>query len=83
MPVVSEQHRSASSQQKWDPELVQRQTVERLMGEFGGLFSHETITLQVAEALEHFEGVKIKDFVPIFVERNTQERLRGLLQGRD
>lgn len=67
-------------EQKWDPELVRRQTVERLTGEFSGALPVETIAYHVVEATHHFEGVKIKDFVPIFVQRNAQERLRGLLR---
>ena len=83
MQTIGEQDRSANGEHQWNPEQVQRQAVERLTSEFSGLIPAETINHHVAEALQHFEGVKIKDFVPIFVQRNAQERLRSLLQAPD
>jgi hypothetical protein len=83
MQTVGEHDRSTIGEQKWDPELVRRQTVERLTGEFGGALAVETITRHVTEALQSFEGANIKDFVPIFVQRNAHERLRRLLQQGD
>jgi arsenate reductase (thioredoxin) len=51
-----------------------------LESEFAGVFSGETIERYMAESLEHLEGVRFKDFVPLFVHRFARERLRALGQ---
>jgi arsenate reductase (thioredoxin) len=51
-----------------------------LESEFAGVFSPETIERYMAESLEHLEGARFKDFVPLFVHRFARERLRALGQ---
>ena len=51
-----------------------------LESEFAGVFSGETIERYMAESLEHLEGARFKDFVPLFVHRFARERLRALGQ---
>ena len=51
-----------------------------LESEFAGVFSRETIERYMAESLEHLEGARFKDFVPLFVHRFARERLRALGQ---
>ena len=48
-----------------------------LQSEFAGVFSGETIERYMAESLEHLEGARFKDFVPLFVHRFARERLRA------
>jgi arsenate reductase len=54
--------------------------VERLRDEFRGIFSYATIQRYVDEAIVSLAGSKIKDFVPMFVNRFARERLRALAQ---
>jgi arsenate reductase (thioredoxin) len=51
-----------------------------LESEFAEVFSPETIERYMAESLEHLEGARFKDFVPLFVHRFARERLRALGQ---
>jgi arsenate reductase len=51
-----------------------------LKSEFAGVFSPQTIERYMAESLEHLEGARFKDFVPLFVHRFARERLRALGQ---
>ncbi len=51
-----------------------------LESDFAGVFSGETIERYMAESLEHLEGARFKDFVPLFVHRFARERLRALGQ---
>jgi arsenate reductase (thioredoxin) len=52
----------------------------RVKDEFEGVFAVETIERFLTESRHHFEGVPIKDFVPVMVERFARERLRALGQ---
>lgn len=54
--------------------------VARLREEFRGIFSPETIQRFVDEAVASLSGARIKDFVPLFVNRFARERLRALAQ---
>ena len=51
-----------------------------LESEFAGVFSPQTIERYMAESLEHLEGARFKDFIPLFVHRFARERLRALGQ---
>jgi arsenate reductase len=54
---------------------------ERLVAEFEGIFSPETVTECLDEsALALSEGTRIQLHVPIFAERFTRERLRAVAQ---
>jgi protein-tyrosine-phosphatase len=55
-----------------------------LADEFAGVFSRETIARYVDESIRDLSGARITDFVPLFVERFTRERLRALahIEGR-
>jgi arsenate reductase len=57
-----------------------RRGIERLRDEFRGIFSHETIQRFVDEAIASLADARVKDFVPLFVNRFARERLRALAQ---
>jgi arsenate reductase len=57
-----------------------RRGIERLRDEFRGIFSHETIQRLVDEAIASLADARVKDFVPLFVNRFARERLRALAQ---
>ena len=59
--------------------LIQRASA-RLIDEFRGTFNEATIERYVRESLTALEGSRVVDFVPIFVDRFTRERLRALAQ---
>lgn len=48
---------------------------EQLLQEFEGRVSPRVIQESLEESLEAYEGVPIRDFVPLFVYRETRERL--------
>jgi protein-tyrosine-phosphatase len=54
--------------------------VERLVDEFRGVFSRETIQRFVADSLEGLPAARISDFVPVLVHRFARERLQALGQ---
>jgi protein-tyrosine-phosphatase len=54
--------------------------VERLVDEFRGVFSRETIERFVQESLEQLPAARISDFVPVLVHRFARERLHALGQ---
>jgi arsenate reductase (thioredoxin) len=56
--------------------------VARLRDEFRGIFAYETIQRFVDEAIASLRGARIKDFVPLFVNRFARERLRALAQAQ-
>jgi protein-tyrosine-phosphatase len=51
---------------------------ELLRIEFTGVFAEETIQRFMADSYETLSGARIKDYVPLFVERFTRQRLRAL-----
>jgi arsenate reductase (thioredoxin) len=57
-----------------------QKSVARLREEFRGIFSQQTIQLFVDESIAALAGSRIKDFVPLFVNRFARERLRALAQ---
>jgi protein-tyrosine-phosphatase len=52
--------------------------IERLSEEFAGTFSQETVDRYVRESITALSGARVKDYIPIFVDRFTRERLRAL-----
>lgn len=56
-----------------------RGATERLSSEFAGYFSSELIEKYASESFETLKDAPIPDFVPLFVERSTRERLREAL----
>ena len=54
--------------------------IEGLSQEFRGEFSLETIERYVSESIERMQGVRLTDFLPLFVHRFARERLRALAQ---
>jgi arsenate reductase (thioredoxin) len=54
--------------------------LDRLRGEFAGIFSSETIERFMAESLDALRSTRITDYVPLFVHRFARERLRALGQ---
>jgi arsenate reductase (thioredoxin) len=57
-----------------------KRSVEVLAEEFAGIFSPETVQAYVEESLDEFGGARLKDFVPLMVERFSRQRLRALAQ---
>ncbi len=57
-----------------------RKGIERLREEFRGIFSHATIQRFVDEAIASLSAARIKDYVPLFVNRFARERLLALAQ---
>ena len=57
-----------------------RKGIDRLREEFRGIFSHETIQRFVDESIASLAGARVKDFVPLFVNRFARERLQALAQ---
>jgi len=55
-----------------------RSVAERLGSEFDGVFAKETIQRFMADSYEALSGARVKGFIPLFVERFTRQRLRGL-----
>jgi arsenate reductase len=52
----------------------------RVTEEFEGVFSQETIDRFMSESIEQYENSRVKNFVPVMVERLARERLRALAQ---
>jgi len=52
----------------------------RVMDEFGGTFARGTVERFLEESKDTFQDVRVKNFVPIMVEKFTRERLRALGQ---
>jgi hypothetical protein len=50
----------------------------RLAEEFAGTASPETVQRVVDENVAYFSKARVQNFVPIFVERFTRQRLRAL-----
>ena len=65
-------------------DLITQGRLERGLGglreEFAGTFSAEAVERYMAESFEALGGARLKDFVPLFVQRFARERLRALGQ---
>src|SRR6476469_1035379 len=72
----------AMADQPFDPATQNfiRRGLERLREEFRGIFSAETIQRFVDEAMVSLSGARLKQFVPLFVNRFARERLQALAQ---
>jgi arsenate reductase len=55
-------------------------SILRLTHEFRGIYSRETIERYVDESIDRLSGARVADFLPLFVERFSRERLRALAQ---
>ena len=66
--------------QNLEREFLLRREIAHLTDEFKGTFGPETVERFVRESLEDLEGVRVKEFIPIFVRRFSRERLRALAQ---
>ena len=51
---------------------------DRLHADFSEIFASETIQRFMAESWESLSGAKVANFIPLFVERFTRQRLRAL-----
>jgi arsenate reductase (thioredoxin) len=56
--------------------------IEALHQEFRGIYSLETIERFVDESIDRLSGVRVVDFIPLFVHRFARERLRALAQAQ-
>ena len=56
----------------WDKEG----TVEQIWKDMDGMFARVTIEQVASEVALRFEAARIKTFIPIFVRRETVERLK-------
>lgn len=68
--------------QNLEREFLLRREIAHLTAEFKGTFGPETVERFVRESLDDLEGVRIKDFIPIFVRRFSRERLVALAQAQ-
>jgi protein-tyrosine-phosphatase len=61
-----------------------RHVSDRLHEDFSGIFASETIQRFMAESWESLAGSKVANYIPLFVERFTRQRLRALarVEGR-
>jgi arsenate reductase len=57
-----------------------RQAAERLVEEFAGVFSKETIERYMAESVDLLGNARVSTFVPALAHRFARERLRALGQ---
>ncbi len=55
-----------------------RSVADRLHADFSGIFAEETIQRFMAESWESLSGYNVAQFIPLFVERFTRQRLRAL-----
>jgi protein-tyrosine-phosphatase len=55
-------------------------SILRLVREFRGIYGRETIERYVDESISRLSGARLTDFLPVFVERFSRERLRALAQ---
>ena len=70
--------------QALDPVTQQHidQAAERLVGEFAGVFSQDTIARYMTESQDLLGDAKINVFVPVLAHRFARERLRALAQAQ-
>jgi len=54
--------------------------IEALSDEFQGIYGRETVERFVHESLESLQGVRLRNYVPLFAHRFARERLRALAQ---
>jgi protein-tyrosine-phosphatase len=66
--------------QNLEREFLLRRQIAHLTDEFKGTFGPETVERFVRESFDDLEGVRVKDFIPIFVRRFSRERPRALAQ---
>jgi protein-tyrosine-phosphatase len=65
---------SAMVVQTWERGSLVRKQVERFSDEFRGTFGVQTIARYVHESLADLEGARVKEYVPIFVERSAHSQ---------
>ncbi len=63
-----------------DRDTALNRIVANLAHEFSGIFSRETIERHILDTSEPFSQARIRQFVPLLVQRFTRERLRALAQ---
>ena len=54
--------------------------IDALSDEFRGTYTRETVERFVHESLESLQGVRLRDYVPLFAHRFARERLRAMAQ---
>jgi arsenate reductase len=61
-----------------------RHVSDRLHQDFSGIFASETIQRFMAESWDSLAGANVANYIPLFVERFTRQRLRALarVEGR-
>jgi hypothetical protein len=68
---------TASNELDWDVESV----VDQIWGDLGGTVTRPAIRRELAQVILAFSDARVKTYVPIFVRRQTVERLRSGHQG--
>ncbi len=53
---------------------------DALAYEFQGIYARETVERFVHQSLESLQGVRLRDYVPLFTHRFARERLRAMAQ---
>jgi arsenate reductase len=54
--------------------------IDALSDEFQGIYARETVERFMHESLESLQGVRLRDYVPLFAHRFARERLRAMAQ---
>ena len=54
--------------------------IDALSDEFRGVYGQETVERYMHESLESLQGVRLRDYVPLFAHRFARERLRAMAQ---
>ena len=54
--------------------------VDSLSDKFQGIYARETVERFVHESLASLQGVRLRDYVPLFAHRFARERLRAMAQ---
>jgi hypothetical protein len=63
----------ASSYPDWDVATL----LEQIWNDLGGKVSRSTIRQVLAEVIPRYESARVQTFVPIFVHKETVQRLRA------
>lgn len=65
----------------FDPEVKEREAIrhvtDTLAAEYAGDHQPGEVEGVVGDTREHYRGARVRNFVPIFVEREARERLAG------
>ena len=64
-----------------NPEVDVETVIEQVWSDLGGAVTRAAIWQEIEQVLPGFEGARVTIYVPLFVRRQTVERLRTRLSG--